>query len=637
MTIKYFLIIAVLATAVLAFAAVGANAQTSAEWCHNFNKSFGYENSGNSEVGFLHTALQKEGISFSPDTGNKFSKEGGTSSAVIAFQEKYGILPLSGYVGPLTRAKLNELYACSYKACNTNKQCATVAGPGNDLCVKDSNCVVSHKACSNKKCVLLSGAGTDTCQTNAECVNPTHKACNVNNQCISVAGEGDNLCVNNADCAIPTIKVKSPNGGESYTVGKNFDIKWTSQGIDSNLPIAFSLIDYSQNKTYASGCSVDIKVSAGIASTSYGACLPSLVPVGNQYKAQVCIATKDASATYCDESNNYFSIVIKHKECNDKQQCVSVDGAGTDECASNAQCRGTITVTVPAGGETWQKGETHEITWTANNKVDTVDIYRYGYDYLETVTSRDKIAEGIPASLGAYSWIIPADFNGANPGRSKIVIRKVDVTSDFSKVFSIIDAPAVTVTFPNGGETLLPGQKYNIKWTETALKDSIISIVLTDSAGNETEIASLLKAPSKSYSWLIPLTITPGTQYKITVSALSSGSVEAATVSDTNDNYFSIGAIHNACDLKMQCISVVGVGTSACSADSDCVAATHNECATNKQCVAVMGAGEKKCSKNSDCSSPIATSAGLEQSIFNSMTAALANIAEQLKALLAGR
>ena len=33
-----------------------------------------------------------------------------TKKAVIAFQNKYGIAPASGYVGPLTRIKLNELY-----------------------------------------------------------------------------------------------------------------------------------------------------------------------------------------------------------------------------------------------------------------------------------------------------------------------------------------------------------------------------------------------------------------------------------------------------------------------------------------------------------------------------------------------
>ena len=586
MKIRYFLVTAVLATAILCFAAVGANAQTSLEWCHNFNKSFGYNNSGNSEVGFLHTALQKEGISFSPDTGNKFSKEGGTSSAVIAFQEKYGILPLSGYVGPLTRAKLNELYGCTHKECDTAKK-----------------------------------------------------------QCVSATGAGKDLCSKNSECVLPSIAVTSPNGGETWQTGKEYNIKWKETAL-GNPTIKIDLTDSAGNQT-------NIVSALNAPSNSYQWTVPATITQGSQYKITVSALYNAASssggsspAEVSDSSDNYFSIVIKHKECNDKQQCVSVDGVGDDTCAKNIDCQSKITVTSPTGGEEWQKGRAYDIKWTSN-KVDTVDIYRYGYhypygySYLEEVTSKDKIVEGVTASVGKYSWLIPSDFSSKNLGKSKIVIRKADVASDFSKVFSIVDAPAVTVMSPNGGEILLPGQKYNIKWTEISLKNPIINIVLTDSAGNETKIASTLKAPSKSYSWIVPLTIIPGNQYKITVSALynpaPSGGVEAATVSDASDNYFSIGAIHNACDLKMQCISVVGVGTSACSADSDCVATTHNECTTNKQCVAVMGAGENKCAKNSDCSSLIATSAGLEQSIFNSMAASLANIAEQIKALMTGR
>ena len=79
-------------------------------WCHAFNDNLGFINSGSSEVGNLHIALQKEGISYSPDNINTYST--GTESGVRQFQAKYGISPKSGWVGPLTRAKLNQLYGC---------------------------------------------------------------------------------------------------------------------------------------------------------------------------------------------------------------------------------------------------------------------------------------------------------------------------------------------------------------------------------------------------------------------------------------------------------------------------------------------------------------------------------------------
>ena len=87
---KSLILFAVLATAVLCFgAATLVNAQGTPTWCHTFNTNLGYAQSGTAEVGYLHTALQKQGISFAPDTGNTYST--GTAGAVQKFQKKYGI------------------------------------------------------------------------------------------------------------------------------------------------------------------------------------------------------------------------------------------------------------------------------------------------------------------------------------------------------------------------------------------------------------------------------------------------------------------------------------------------------------------------------------------------------------------
>jgi peptidoglycan hydrolase-like protein with peptidoglycan-binding domain len=60
------------------------------------------------DVTNLQQVLTRDGENV-PSTGY-FGKQ--TQSAVIKFQQKYGIVPASGYVGPLTRAKLAELYDC---------------------------------------------------------------------------------------------------------------------------------------------------------------------------------------------------------------------------------------------------------------------------------------------------------------------------------------------------------------------------------------------------------------------------------------------------------------------------------------------------------------------------------------------
>ncbi|MFH1456518.1 MAG: hypothetical protein ABIF17_00175, partial [Patescibacteria group bacterium] len=84
---------------------------TSQEWCHTFNRNLGYLNSGSVEVGYLHTALDKEGISYAPDSGNTYGPA--TAGAVAKFQRDNGISPARGYFGALTRRKLNSLHGCN--------------------------------------------------------------------------------------------------------------------------------------------------------------------------------------------------------------------------------------------------------------------------------------------------------------------------------------------------------------------------------------------------------------------------------------------------------------------------------------------------------------------------------------------
>ena len=58
------------------------------------------------DVSALQRALADQGVFTEEVSGGFYSK---TYSAVKAFQTKYGVEP-TGFVGPKTRARLNELY-----------------------------------------------------------------------------------------------------------------------------------------------------------------------------------------------------------------------------------------------------------------------------------------------------------------------------------------------------------------------------------------------------------------------------------------------------------------------------------------------------------------------------------------------
>lgn len=72
--------------------------------------TYGMKN--NTDVRELQKVLQREGVlSLSIPADGAFGPI--TKTAVITFQKKYSINPPQGYVGPLTKAKLNELYGAT--------------------------------------------------------------------------------------------------------------------------------------------------------------------------------------------------------------------------------------------------------------------------------------------------------------------------------------------------------------------------------------------------------------------------------------------------------------------------------------------------------------------------------------------
>src|SRR3989344_1422506 len=91
------------------------------QWCHTFNTNLGVGSRG-AEIAALQTALSRADI----DTGTGSSDPTPlfneyVAAAVTGFQEKYkseilapiGLAHGTGYVGPATRKKLNQLYGCS--------------------------------------------------------------------------------------------------------------------------------------------------------------------------------------------------------------------------------------------------------------------------------------------------------------------------------------------------------------------------------------------------------------------------------------------------------------------------------------------------------------------------------------------
>ena len=487
---------------------------TTQTWCHTFNTNLGYAQSGSDEVGYLHTALDKEGISYSSDTGNTYSEP--TMSAVVQFQAKYGISQ-TGYLGPLTRSKLNALYGCGITTCPQYVPPA----PG---------------WCSGGTIIPATGFDLNGCPNVARCVYGTNITIN------SVSGPNS---LNISQTGTWTVNATAPSG-----TNLTYRVAWGEYGGYagiSSLPMPAGLINQTGTFTHA-------YANAGTYTARF------IV-----YGGYNCTdPTTGAPNPACSSTQTSITVVVGNTG------------------------QPSITVTSPNGGEILTAGQQYTIKWTDSNlpltdKVDGspvfFDIYIFNGGKQSNSYISDEpaflIADHVPITATSYTWTVQpntgqygypvgmasfsqqlAKFLGissADAASNQYTIQVMTVNGNpaadgTSGVFTINPAstqPSITVTSPNGGEVWTRGSTHTIIWNNNA-NLRVINIDLLK--GNvpvqgitQISVTSTLPIPT-SYSWVVDpkgyngSSLPDGNDYSIRVRS-SDG-----TISDTGDNYFSIVA-----------------------------------------------------------------------------------------------
>ncbi|RPI79409.1 MAG: hypothetical protein EHM45_03005 [Desulfobacteraceae bacterium] len=110
----------------------------------------------------------------------------------------------------------------------------------------------------------------------------------------------------------------------------------------------------------------------------------------------------------------------------------------------------TITVTTPRGGERWKKGTQQTITWQAPGLSGPVMLFALPAE----ANTQYKIAEGIPANLGAYSWTAGNMAGGSLQPNRQYRIRVLKDAQHFG------DSPGAITLLPpasNQGSVSQPG------------------------------------------------------------------------------------------------------------------------------------------------------------------------------------
>ncbi len=182
-------------------------------------------------------------------------------------------------------------------------------------------------------------------------------------------------------------------------------------------------------------------------------------------------------------------------------------------------------ITNPIADATCYIGTAIPITWTKKSDVSSISLFW-------TINGQDYSELNIP-NTGTYNWNIPTSFA---EGQYKITIRDAEgnkMLGGMKGVFSL-QRPPLLLSIPNGQENWFTGRTYDIEWSSNG-QGSYVNIELWKGGNFLRTIVANQYASSQYYSWTIPTTIVPGSDYKIKIIQIGQ-----STLSDMSDNLFSI-------------------------------------------------------------------------------------------------
>jgi hypothetical protein len=368
--------------------------QSSSFWCHDFNVNLKIGDSGK-EVLAIQTALENEGISIGKDKKGYFGVD--TALAVKRFQEKYYseiLFPLgfshgTGFVGKLTRDKLNKLYGCKRPFIESLSQDS--GKPGDWITIYGKNLVEAgetfveffkDKEYSGAigKPFITSGDGSylrfRISGIFAANSGPGTYEIRVKNE------NGISNLVKFTLLPFPTIYLLSPSAKEEWEAGKTYEIKWDFE--DDEGKIAIYLQRWQPDLSGVE--EILIADNIPITAEEYHWRIPENQTPSSFYKIKI---VKRGEESFNREESEFFSIV-----------------------------RGfpTLEITYPKASAVWKIGDTVRIYWDST-RLKYVRLYIVDPTLVGSGSANYIFEDFIPASKGYLDWKIKKEqLPGANLG-----------------------------------------------------------------------------------------------------------------------------------------------------------------------------------------------------------------------------
>ncbi len=174
-------------------------------------------------------------------------------------------------------------------------------------------------------------------------------------------------------------------------------------------------------------------------------------------------------------------------------------------------------VTSPNGGENWEVGTDHPVTWESSGSLGDVRLELStdngaSWSYIIDSTDND----------GSHLWTVSDSVS------TQCLVRVSEATDgdpvdESNSTFSIIalGADSLTLTYPNGGENLSGGDVESITWESTGTGVPDVRLEYSTDGGTNWETIIASTTNDGSYSWTVPS--TPSTTCLVRVSDATDG------------------------------------------------------------------------------------------------------------------
>ena len=183
-----------------------------------------------------------------------------------------------------------------------------------------------------------------------------------------------------------------------------------------------------------------------------------------------------------------------------------------------------LTLMSPVGGERWQAGGTRTIRWTRTGLAGGVRV-EFNSNYPAGAWS--SLATGL--TRDTLVWTLPAV--STTQARLRVLSETTSSSGDTSADFEIV-RPALTITAPNGGETLVVGAATTLSFTRGEHPETVtVQLNRGYPTGSWETLASGVSA--NSLSWTVTSPASPSARLRVISEAY-------AGVGDTSNAAFTI-------------------------------------------------------------------------------------------------